>query len=584
MSIYQKLPKIFVPKLDNTIDRYLEVMRALFKTSTYSKVVYYTKIFARTEGIFFQNTLMKYSERKVNWASDIWVNQCFFENRQPLLYTNETRASIHKMNFSTTDQMLASISQHISGLIRFWEKIRTERIPQDYAGDMAQCMDQYKRVMGVHRKSLPKIDNWHSTIYSKYIIVMVEGCMFKMKVYNSEGSRPYSTNIIKQMLYHILTHTKQEDRIPIGTMTAMDRDNWFCIREQMLRSNINKESIHTIEHSLFGLCIDEIQLGGKEVFLTQTTIGDHRNDFENFNRWYDLGLQCVYRKDGYFAWITEESIFDGSIIPQPTEVEEIESSTNSPPQMCQDSDVSLIKWELSNTTMMNVERGKNKLINWAENIDNCVFEFTHFGLKWSQKYGLHPNGLVQQAVVLTYYKLYHRLDAMCQTVSLRRYREGRKEIPHIVTCENRNFVEALANKKIKFDEKYELLEKAIEKHHRLIADASHLNHYVRGLLALNWIIGHEHIYSDFFNTRFWKYFSQPKVVVVISEKDEPIITTGIPPYEGGHYVYFHPKKDSILFSINTSFKNTEFKTSNKFASMLEKSLLDIMYLIENRNN
>ena len=584
MSIYQRIPRILVPKLDNTIDRYLEVMRALFKTATYSEIVYYTRIFARTEGIFFQNTLMKYSERKVNWASDIWLNQCFFENRQSLLYTNETRASIHKMNFSTTNQMLTSISQYISRLIRFWENIRRERIPQDYVGDMAQCMEQYKRVMGVHRKSLPKTDNWQSTNYSKYIIVMVEGCMFKMRVYNSEGSRLYSSNIIKQLLEQILTHKKQEDTTPVGIMTAMDRDNWFCIREEMLRSNINKESFHTIEHSLFGLCIDEIQLGGKEVFLTQTTIGDHRNDFTNFNRWYGMGLQCVFRKDGYFAWITEESIFDGSIILQPTEVEKVESTTSSPSQMCQDSDVSLIKWELSNTTKMNVERGKDKLINFAANIDNCVFEFTNFGLECLQKYGLHPNGLIQQAIVLTYFKLYHRLDTVCQPVSLRRYREGRKEIPHIVTCENRNFVEALDNKKIKFDEKYELLEKAIRKHHRLIADASHLNHYVRGLLALNWIIEHEHIYSDFFYIRFWKHFSQPKVVVVCSEKDEPIITTGIPPYEGGHYVYFHPKKDSILFSINTSFKKTEFKNSNRFASMLEISLLDIMYLIENRPN
>lgn len=584
MSLYQKLPKILVPKLDNTIDRYLEVMRALFKTATYSEVVYYTRIFARTEGVYFQNTLMYHSERKVNWASDIWVNQCFFENRQSLLYTNKTRTLIHKRDFSTTDLMLTIISQYISGLIRFWEKIRAERIPQDYVGDMAQCMEQYKRIMGVHRKSLPKIDNWHSTNYSKYIIVMVEGCIFKMRVYNSEGSRPYSTNVIKQLLEQILTYTKLEQTIPIGTMTAMDRDNWFCVREDMLRSNINKESFHTIEHSLFGLCIDEIQLGGKEVFLTQTTVGDHRKDFTNFNRWYDLGLQCVFRKDGYFAWITEESIFDGSIIPQPTEVEEIESPTNSPPQMCQDTDVSLIKWELSNTTMMNVERGKNKLINWAANIDTCVFEFTNFGFECLQKYGLHPNGLVQQAIVLTYYKLYHRLDSMCQPVSLRRYREGRKEIPHIVTCENRNFVEALANKKMKFDEKYELFEKAIQKHHRLIADASHLNHYVRGLLALNWIIGHEHIYSDFFYIRFWNYFSKPKVEVVCSEKDEPILTTGIPLYEGGHYVYFQPKKDSISFTINTSFKNAEFKSSNRFSSMLEKSLLDIMYLIENRNS
>ncbi|KAI6658437.1 Carnitine O-acetyltransferase-like [Oopsacas minuta] len=582
MSIYQKLPRIMVPKLDNTIERYLEVMKAQYKFTTYSEIVYYTRIFARMEGIYFQNVLMEHSESNTNWAAKIWVNQSFLENRISLLYTNETRGSVNKLNWSTTDQMLTAISQYISTIINFWEDVRQERVPQDYVGDMPQCMEQYKRIMGVHRRSLPKIDNWHSTSYSKYIIVMVEGRMFQMRVYDNKEGRPYPRNEIKELLKKIISHSKDEDAQPepVGTLTAMDRDNWFCIREEMSRSSINKQSLSIIEQSLFGLCIDETYPKPNNVF-TQTTLGDHRYDFKNFNRWYDLGLQCVFRKDGYFTWITEQSIYDGAIIPQPKEVV-IEDSKEQSSQKCQNSDVKIINWDLSNTTKMNIERGKNKLINWWPNLDNHVFEFTDFGLEYLQKYDLHANGLVQQAIVLAYYKLYNQLDSMCQPVSLRRYRSGRKEHPHIVTCENRKFVEAMENKNIIMEVKWERLEKAIQKHHSLIADASHLNHYFRGLMALNWIIEHEFIFSDFFLIRFWKCFSKPKVVVIYSDTQEPAISTGIPTYESGHYIYFHPKKNSILFSINTVLKSLEFKTSNRFASMLELSLLEIKHLLENR--
>ena len=583
MSVYQRIQKILLPKLETSLQLYSDAMRPLYKRTTFSEVEYYTNIFCRKEGYYYQNCMIELSEQNTNWASKVWVNQSFLQNRQSLLYTNEIRRSVDKLSWSTQNQMLTVISQYVSDLLQFWEDIKQQRVPQDYVGDMPQCMDQFKRIMGVHRKSLPKKDNWRSTRYSKHIIVMHAGHMFEMRVYDKKGDYPISREAIFNGLSQIVSYPIEEAYSgAIGTVTALDRDNWYCIREEMKRSKLNINSLKSVEECLFGLCIDEALSENSENVMNQTTYGDHREDFKNFNRWFDLGLQCVFSKDGHFSWITEQSIFDGSIIPQPQHAHTIDRAVNKSTKTSRTL-VQLIKWEHSKTTISNIERGKKDLINLLEKTDSYLYEFTGFGQDFLGKHCLHPDGLVQQAIILSYYKLYNRLDPIIQPISLRRYREGRMEHPRIVTCENKKFVEAMSSRNLDDEEILELMVKAILKHKRLIADASHLNHYVKNIFGLKWIIELEYIYCDYFLVRYFDYFENPKVIIVNSTTKEPILTSGIPTYGSGHYIYFHPMKNSILFSINTVLKLREFKSSVSFVSMLEKSLIQIKQLIESQN-
>ena len=562
---------------------YCNALRPLYKRTTFSEVEYYSNIFARGEGYYYQNCMIELSEQTVNWASKVWVNHSFFENRQSLLYTNEMRSSVVKLSWTTSSQMLSVISQYISDILQFWEDIQQQRVRQDYVGDMPQCMDQFKRIMGVHRKSLPKKDNWRITRYSKHIIVMHGGSMFEMRVYDKKGMHPISREEIFSALSQIVSYPAEDACSgAIGTVTALDRDNWYCIREEMKRSELNIKSLRSVEECLFGLCIDEALSESDDNVMNQTAYGDHREDFKNFNRWFDLGLQCVFSKDGHFTWITEQSIFDGSIILQPNSTHPVDGAANYSIKTSQ-TPVQIIKWDLSKTTINNIQRGKKVLINLSEKTDPYLYEFTDFGQDFIGKHSSHSNGLVQQAIILAYYQLYNRLDPMIQPISLRRYREGRMEHPRIITCENKKFVEAITSKELDDEEIWELMEKAVDKHNRLIADASHLNHYVKNILGLKWFIELEYIYCDFFLVRYFDYFANPRVIIVNSTTQEPIITSGIPTYGSGHYIYFHPKNNSILFSINTVLKPREFKSSISFVKALEKSLMQIKQLIQSQH-
>ena len=586
MSAYRKVQKILLPQLEKCLKNYCNIQKPLYKRVTFSEVEYHSNIFSRKEGFYYQNCMIELSEKVVNWAATIWVNHCFFENRQSLLYTNETRQSVGKFNWSTSSQMLTVISEYISNLLRFWEDIKHHRIQQDYIGEMPLCMDQYKRIMGTHRKCLPKKDNWRITKYSKHIIVMHGGRMFEMRVYDEKGNYLLSREEIFDGLSQIMSHPTGDSYAgggAIGTVTALDRDNWYCIREEMKRSKLNIKSLRSVEECLFGLCLDEPPSKNKENVMNQTAYGDHREDFKNFNRWFDLGLQCVISKDGHFTWITEQSIFDGSIILQPNQTHVIEGAADNSMETSK-TPVKLIKWDLSENTITNIERGKKVLIDLSAKTDPYLYEFTGFGQNFLGKHRFLSNGLVQQAIILAYFQLYNRLDHMVQPISLRHYREGRMEHPRIVTCESKSFVEAITSKVLDEEEILELMEKAIDKHNQLIADVSHLNHYVKNIFGLKWFIELEHFSCDFLLVRYWDYFANPRVIIVNSTTREPILTAGIPTYGSGHYIYFHPMENSILFSINTLLKPREFKSSKSFVKTLEKSLMSIKQLIESQSH
>ena len=175
MSRYSIIPKLLVPALSDSLDRFLKAMKPLTTQTQFSQLVQVTDSFSRREGMCLQTKLMKYAEETENWASRVWVDTRYLSNRKSLLFTNGKTTMRKKLNWSTQREMLLSISQHLSLLLRLLADIRDDRLPQEKVGAVPQCMSQYKRLVGGYRVPRPGIDTRVFSPNSKHIVVLHAG-------------------------------------------------------------------------------------------------------------------------------------------------------------------------------------------------------------------------------------------------------------------------------------------------------------------------------------------------------------------------------------------------------------------------
>ena len=186
-----------------------------------------------------------------------------------------------------------------------------------------------------------------------------------MPVYNTaEGDRVLSTEELYQLLCQVLESSEDtECHDPVGLLTSLDRDSWSTAREELMRhSPVNAGSLREIESSLFALCIDECTSGGTADSPKRARFGDIREDCKRYNRWNGLGLQTIFTKDGLSTLLTEHSMIDGILTTFYVTIPQLDNlSADSVATLDSNLKVSLLKWEISPKTQLQIDTVKAKL-------------------------------------------------------------------------------------------------------------------------------------------------------------------------------------------------------------------------------
>ena len=584
MSRYSILPKLSVPDLSDSLNRFLTAMKPLTTQSQFSQLVNATDSFSKKEGTYLQNKLITLSEDTDNWASRVWVDTRYLSNRDSLIFTNGKTTLRSKLNWSSTKEMLLAISQHLFKLVKVLEVIRDDRLPQEMLGNVPQSMSQYKRLVGGYRLPKPTIDTQTFSPNSKHIVVLHAGRIYRMQVYNpADGDRCLSVEEMYQLLSQVVSCVSEDTQgnlLPVSLLTALDRDSWYSAREQLIEdSPVNADSLREIETSLFGLCIDEsCENENDDDNIKRVRFGDNRLDFKHYNRWFGLGLHTIFTKDGLETFFTEHSMLDGILnrfyetiptFPYP--------SVNSLSQLDTDLRLRPLSWELSEISLREICSAKSKLSLWYKDYDTVNIDFTGFGKNLIKRYGVYTQGFIQLAIQLAYYRLYNQLTASYQTVSLKSYREGRLEHPITVSEEIETFVESMTIRSLSDKERWKLMLRAIHTYRQLLSDTSKGHVFVKHIQALRYLAERENLSVDLFQDSHFKLFIQPKLAVSSIHSTLPLSATY--PLFNGHFVGVHPNSDSLFFFITTMTSRSP-KSSLQLYREIEWSLNTLRHLME----
>ena len=581
MSRYSILPKLPVPDLSDSLNRFLTAMKPLTTQSQFSQLVNATDSFSKKEGTYLQNKLITLSEDTDNWASRVWVDTRYLSNRDSLIFTNGKTVLRSRFEWSSTKEMLIAISQHLFKLVKVLEVIRDDRLTQEMLGNVPQSMSQYKRLVGGYRLPKPTIDTQTFSPNSKHIVVLHAGRIYKMQVYNpADGDRCLSVEEMYQLLSQVVSCVSEDTQgnlLPVSLLTALDRDSWYSAREQLIEdSPVNADSLIEIETSLFGLCIDECIEANESETPKLFRFGDVRNDYRCFNRWYGLGFHTIFTKNGFSANISDHALLDG-VIPYFLEtLADFKPQLDLTKPLDPKLNAKLIEWRLSEKIFIHLDDAVTKMNHWYRDLDvfNCYFE--DFGKSLIDKHGIYYQGFIQLAIQLAYYRLYNQLTASYQTVSLKSYREGRLEHPITVSEEIETFVESMTIRSLSDKERWKLMLRAIHTYRQLLSDTSKGHVFVKHIQALRYLAERENLSVDLFQDSHFKLFIQPKLAVSCIFTLVRFI--GSMPLPNGHFIGFTPTPDYIYISVTTTLSRSRV-TSREFCREIQACLLELKNLL-----
>lgn len=118
MHFQKSLPRLPIPKLEDTLKRYLAAQKPISSNEAYENTEKYVKQFQNSEGVVLQKLLLEQDKRNkhTSYISDSWFDM-YLSDRKPLpinynpalVFKNETRDKYNSQLLRTTNMLISSL-------------------------------------------------------------------------------------------------------------------------------------------------------------------------------------------------------------------------------------------------------------------------------------------------------------------------------------------------------------------------------------------------------------------------------------------------------------------------------------------
>jgi carnitine O-acetyltransferase len=247
--------------------------------------------------------------------------------------------------------------------------------------------------------------------------------------------------------------------IPVGILTAENRDTWTKLRDQMLESPINKATLDVIETASFVICLDDTKPVTKLEASRACWHGDGRN------RFFDKALQFIVFDNGKAGFNGEHSMMDATptsrlcdyicegIAHNRFDLDPSVSSTLSTPVK--------LNFDLSASVLEAIPKAEKAFDTLISAHDVRVVVCPQYGKGLIKKFAVSPDAFAQMVIQLAYYKMYGVSRPTYESAQTKKFAWGRTETCRSVSVESVAWVKSMADPSKSVKEQGELLRKAI---------------------------------------------------------------------------------------------------------------------------
>uniref|UniRef100_M4BXV7 Choline/carnitine acyltransferase domain-containing protein n=1 Tax=Hyaloperonospora arabidopsidis (strain Emoy2) TaxID=559515 RepID=M4BXV7_HYAAE len=578
------LPRLPVPQLNATVQRYLESVRPLVSAKDWEEHARLAKSFEEVEGRQLQELLLK---RELKQAMGRAYPFSYIEKDWDEMYLGGRYPSPINVNPSyglvdETDGNLNGIlprsAAFVRSMLKWWTKVKESELEQD----KNQCMAGFARQFGTARVPKKNVDVLTSHPRATHIVVMQGNQFYKLNVLSPDGKQLLSQRQLERQLDFILNSSckRDHDDLDLSTLTAENRDTWAQIRSELMAYHpVNAETLGVIDSALFMLILEDRNPTDTKQRMSLSLHG------HGSQRWFDK-LQVMVQPDGHLTINFEHSFSDGTVWNRWVhecwhDMRDSDSgfaSLKQMPEYDSSSKPELLKWKLSNNLVEDIKKAEHHFADLAGNVDVEYLAYKRFAKKDCKQWKLSPDGIAQMALQLAFYRTHGKIAPTYESCSTRTFHHGRTETIRSATPAVEAFVGAV-NANATHDTQRGLLVTAVGRHVEMAETAQKGLGVDRHLMALNSIAGQNGISSDFLTssvragstnflisssnvtTPFLQYFSFGAVV----------------PHGYGVGYLLHNESMNVSF---TNYKDSGVSNAKMFKKALEGSFDTIKALAE----
>ncbi|KAJ2437950.1 Carnitine O-acetyltransferase mitochondrial, partial [Coemansia sp. RSA 2424] len=437
-----QLPKLPVPALSETLPKYLRTIEPLLSKEAHAHSTRIVQEFAQSaQGQELQRRLEARAGEpgRVNWLEEWWNDLSYMGYRDPVVpYVSYFYAY-------KDDRQRRKPTQRAAALVRAaWEfrrLVATRELAPETTKAGALCSYSYNFMFNATRVPRRPIDveATYDLAANEHIAVARNGQFFVLPLVH--GGQLLSAAEIEAQLDRIVAQADSGAAVPVGVLTSDNRDVWAdnygALRDAAPE---NAAALERLQSAAFLVCLDAARPVTREECHRVFWHGDGRN------RWFDKSLQFIVCDNGKAGFLGEHSSMDGTptcrlndyVLDQTlnakADLGPAAARADLPPPEA-------LRFVTPPPLVRAVEQAGRRFDEVVAQHQLRVLHCEGIGKDEIKRLGFSPDGFVQMAIQLGYYKLYGRSRATYEAATTRAFAHGRTETCRSVSSESVAFCE-----------------------------------------------------------------------------------------------------------------------------------------------
>ncbi|KAL8621111.1 hypothetical protein ACOMHN_048153 [Nucella lapillus] len=587
-SPVQSLPRLPVPPLKQTMEKYLKSVRPLVTDEEFAHTQEIVGQFIQSPGPELQKILEKRAEETTNWLSDWWKNVAYLDYRIPLTVNFNPAVGFPRQDYRGNDEQLRFAARFVAGVLDYKMMIDDGSMPPDILGGRPLCMSQYYQILSACR--VPGLKKDGHVIYPgsepdppRHITVLRNNHIFSLDVYGQKG-RPLSVDQLYGQLRTVVDES-QHAAPPIGLLTSMDRNSWGSVYADLVKNKKNLVAMKEVQRSIFVLCLDQPTAGAQEPFdkarLMAQMLHGGGSQLNSGNRWFDKTLQFVVGVDGVCGLNYEHTTAEGPSVVSIVDfvLDAVKQTREGDLPAAEATRPRRLDLTLTSKTSQALKRAEQDMESLVKDIQITAFSFEDYGKDFIKKCRLSPDAYIQVTLQLAYYRLFGEPCATYESGSLRQFQLGRTDTIRSCSVDTLAFTQAMEDRTVPASAKVALFQQAIKSHRKYtneVVSGHGIDRHLLGLKLAALEAGHNipqlHLDTAFLASTYFKLSTSQ-----VATKHDAAMCFG-PGVPDGFGCCYNPMETRLNFSL-TAFHVCAQTDSDHLANVLKTCLLDLRDLL-----
>ncbi|XP_030586967.1 carnitine O-palmitoyltransferase 1, liver isoform isoform X2 [Archocentrus centrarchus] len=601
-SFQNSLPRLPLPSIKDTCQRYLESVRPLMDDKKYERMEGLTQDFEKNLGPRLQWYLKLKSWWASNYVSDWWEEYIYLRGRGPIMVNSNYYAMDFLYVFPTSIQA-ARAGNSIHAIMLYRRKLDRAQIkPLMLLHTIPMCSAQYEHMFNTTRVPGVETDTLQHVNESKHIAVYHKGRFFKVWIFYD--GRLLLPREIEQQMERILADKSEplpgEEKL--AALTAGDRTPWAKARETYFSRGKNKQSLDAIEKAAFFVTLDDTEQR-YDADNPVTSLDSYAKSLLHgkcYDRWFDKSFNLIVFKNGTMGLNAEHSWADAPIIghlwehvlymdPRLGYTEDGHCVGQPHPNL---PGPQRLQWDIPAECQEAIEGSFTVARTLADDVDCDIIPFTDFGKGLIKKCRTSPDAFIQIALQLAHYRDKAKFCLTYEASMTRMFREGRTETVRSCTTETCAFVLSMIRDETR-EERLRLLKLAAEKHqslYRLAMTGQGIDRHLFCLYVVSKYLGEDSPFLKEVLSEPWRLstsqtpMQQVELFDLVRHPEYVSSGGGFGPVADDGYGVSYIILGESLINFHISSKRSSPETdSHRFGTNIRQAMLDILGLFELNN-